>query len=122
MKVLIPLLTRQEDDAGFLLRAAENADEVIALLIIDQKEMLGKFGFAGSGIMQGNALIARMRQALKGKNVKEVLEWGDTVMKIIHVCERENADCIVLKKFDSFYWREMLEKVRQGTQRKIEVF
>lgn len=122
MKVLIPLVTRAEDDPRFLSSAAKGADEVALLLVIDTAEMLGKFGFAGSEIMRGTALMGKIKARLAGKKVEEIVEWGGTVTKIIQVAERENADLIALKRHDSLYWRQLEEKIRGGTERKVEVF
>ena len=122
MKVLIPLVTRLEDDPNFLANATRNCDEAVLLLVIDTTEMLGKFGFAASGIMQGTALMGKIRAKLPGKKVEEAMEWGGIAAKIVQVAERENADSIALKRHDSLYWRRLEGKIREGTERKIEVF
>ncbi|MFA4907885.1 MAG: hypothetical protein WC602_06445 [archaeon] len=122
MKVLIPLITRQEDDPNFLSNATRDCDEAVLLLVIDTTEMLGQFGFAASEIMRGTALMGKIRARLPGKGVEEAMEWGGIAAKIVQVAERENADFIALKRHDSLYWRRLEAKIRGGTERKVETF
>ena len=100
MKVLIPLVSKMENDAEFLEQAITKAKEIILLLVIDTTAMKGEFGFAASEIMQGNNLMEETKHTigLKRKTAKAITEWGPTVQKISNIARLQQVNKIAIKK------------------------
>ena len=100
MKVLIPLVSKEEDDPDFLELAISKAKEIILLLVIDTSTMKGEFGFAASEIMQGNNLLEEAKHTigLKRKTAKAVTEWGNTIQKIANIARLQQVNKIAIKK------------------------
>ena len=121
--VLIPLVSRKENNEEFLQKATENAKEVVLLLVIDQKEMVGRFGFAASEIMQGTALMEQAKKILeaKGKHVKDIEEWGNTETKIEHVAMLQKVDKVFLMQQDNEYFKSLLKHLKKNLEKKIEI-
>ena len=87
MKILIPLISRLENDEEFIELAFSEGKEIVLLLVIDTSAMFGGSGFAASDIRQGNGLLEEMKRAAetRGKKVEDITEWGDTQQKIINM-------------------------------------
>ena len=122
MKVLLPILSKKENDSAFLERATKSAKEVILLLVIDTGAMHAESGFATAGIQQGNALLKEVKTILgkKRKNVSEVMEWGSTAAKITNLAKLRQADSVVLRRQDNQYFGELVAELR-GNGLKVEV-
>lgn len=114
MKILLPLLSRQESDEVFLEEALKGVKEVILLLVIDTNAMVGEVGFAASEIMQGNQLMEKVKALIgkKRKKCTEVTEWGNTVRKIANTAKMHKVDQIVLMKQENHYWKQLEESLR----------
>jgi len=122
MKALMPLLG-SELDTDFLEKVSKLADEIILLLIIDTQDLDKKpFGFVGSEIMQGNALLADVSNFLKQKNVKttELTEWGLTLQKIVLASKREQVNKIIFKSVENKYFQDLLKALSKETDVEIE--
>ena len=100
MKVLIPLVSKEENDSEFIELATNKAKEIILLLVIDTSAMKGEFGFAASEIMQGNNLMEETKHAigLKRKTAKAITEWGSTIQKIANIARLQQVNKIAIKK------------------------
>ena len=110
MKVLIPLITKQENNPAFLEEAAGKAKEVVLLAIVDDDVLAkGRFGFAANEIRHSNAFLAEVKQLLekKGKEVKDISEWGDTERKICNIAKLNHVSKVSLKKIDNAFFREL---------------
>jgi len=122
MKVLIPLVSKKENNPEFLQKATEGAKEAILLVVIDKSAMVGQFGFAASEIMQGNALIEQIRKSLeeKGKRVKDIEEWGDTAAKIENTALLQRADRIALFEQENEYFKNLVKELSKKLGKKVE--
>jgi hypothetical protein len=122
LKVLIPLLSGQENNPEFLEKALDGAKQLVVLLPIDTNAMVGRFGFAATEIRQGNLLSEEIRKAAEERGIacSEITEWGDTLSKIDHIAQLEKANCIRLLKQDNHYFRELLKKLKEKSRKKIE--
>ncbi len=124
MKILLPIITREENSPEFIDAATQNADDVLLLLVIDTSEMPAwQFGFAAGEIMQGTDFLEELKKNIgkRKKGAVEITEWGNTVSKIAHIAELQNVDKIVLKKGRTHYWKELLKKLEGATSKKIEI-
>jgi len=113
MKVLIPLLSEMEDE-DFLRKAAEDAKEVILLLVVDTQPNQ-KFGFTTSQITKGRRLMETASNFLgKKKKIEEIIEWGETDLKIINIAKLNQVDKIVIKNQseNNLLFKELVEKIR----------
>lgn len=123
MRVLIPLLSKQENNPAFLSKALQEAKEAVLLVVVDTGEMAGKFGFAGTEIMQGSKLIEELkaRVAEKGVLAKDLLEWGSTAQKIENIARLQKADRIALVKQDNLYFKELLKQLQKEIGQEVEI-
>lgn len=123
LKVLIPLVSKQENNPFFLERAFEGAKEIVLLLPIDTNAMVGQFGFAAGEIRQGNLLAEEIKKSAIAKGIRctEIVEWGDTLSKIDHIAQLEKVNEILLLKQDNHYFRDLLKKLKDKSRKKIEV-
>src|SRR3989344_1411988 len=93
MKILLPIITREENSPEFIDAATQNADNVLLLLVIDTSEMPAwQFGFAAGEIMQGTDFLEDLKKSVgkRKKSAVEITEWGNTVSKIAHIAELQN--------------------------------
>ena len=113
MKILIPLLSKTENKQEFLAKALEGAKEVILLLVVDTKAMPGQFGFAATEIRQGNTLMEEIKKKTteKKKKCTDVMEWGDTLSKILNATRLYKANKIVLKKQDNKFFEDLVKEL-----------
>ncbi|MFH1545192.1 MAG: hypothetical protein ABIE23_03850 [archaeon] len=123
MKILLPLLSRQEFDEVFLEEALKGVKEVVLLLVIDTNAMSGEVGFAASEIMQGNQLMEKVKEVIgkKRKKCTEVTEWGDTARKIVNEAKIHKVNQIVLMKQENHYWSQ-LEEILRNEFKDVAVF
>jgi len=123
MKILLPLISRQEFNEEFLEKALAGVKEVILLLVIDVNAMAGQFGFATSEIMQGTKLMQKVKEIIgqKKKKCSEITEWGDTATKINNVATLNEVDKIVLMKQKGVWWNEIEKKLKKECKKKLEV-
>ena len=122
MKVLIPVLSRKENDAGFLEQALHGAKEVVALLVVDSSAMTGGFGFAAGEISDGNSVMDEIKKqaGAKKKTCRTVLEWGKTLDKIKALAELNKVDKIVLVKQENHYFKELVKQLKEDFKGEIK--
>lgn len=122
MKILIPLVSKQENNPLFLTKAAEEAEETVLLMIIDTKAMPGGFGFAAGEIMQANHLLEEAKSFLSGQGKKctEIIEWGDTAQKITNIAKLHEAKKIVLQMQPNKFFEDLLKKLKKE-KLKVEI-
>ena len=123
MKVLIPLLSKQENKPEFLQRAVQGAKEVLLLLVIDTESTPSQFGFVASEIGQGNTLMQDVKKQLEKmrKTCNDVIEWGNTETKIEHIAQLQHVDKIVLLKQDNQFFKKLLKQMRGKLKMEIRV-
>ncbi len=114
MKILIPLLSETENEAAFLEKATEGADNVILLVVVDASPK-EKFGFTASFIQKARSVMEEVKETLakKKKPCEDVMEWGDTQSKIVNLSRLKKADKVVLKKQDNHYFRQLVKKLEE---------
>lgn len=112
--ILLPLISKKENDPAFIDKAIEGLKRIILLMVIDTETMPGGFGFAASEIGQGNQLMMDVKTLLKEKgiNAEEILEWGNTETKIDHVARLREVKKIVLKKQDNHYFKKLVKSLK----------
>jgi hypothetical protein len=97
-----------------LRKAAEDAKEVILLLVVDTQPNQ-KFGFTTSQITKGRRLMETASNFLgKKKKIEEIIEWGETDLKIINIAKLNQVDKIVIKNQseNNLLFKELVEKIR----------
>lgn len=116
MSVLIPLLSKLENDTEFLSQATDGEKEVLLLAIVDSESLELSFGFTATQISQGNALIEEIREILEdnGKRVYDVLEWGSTLQHIINFARLKKATKIALKDQDSEEFHKLVKELQKS--------
>lgn len=119
MKVLIPILSENENDEQFIEEAIKGAKEAILLLVIDANPKQ-EFGFTASHIQKGRKVMEIVRESLgkKRKKSEELIEWGDTKSKILNLALLRKVDKVAMKKQENQYFEELAKKLKAE---KIEV-
>lgn len=114
LKVLIPLLSKTENDAEFIGRAVKGAREVTLLLVIDNSAAGMQFGFALQQMAQGNALSAELKALIgkKKKSVHDILEWGNTRSKIINTAKLRGVDKVVFRAQQGAEFEELVDALK----------
>ena len=119
MKVMIPLLSKKENDLEFIEQALKGAKEVVLLVVVDNSIAESDFGFALKQMAQANALLAEVKGIVgaKRKKATDILEWGNTAGKIANISKLREIDKVVLqmqkgKKFDELLAALKKEKIK----------
>ena len=122
MKVLIPLVSKKENNEEFLKKASEKASEIIVFLPVDTSGSATS-GFTMSEIAQGQKLmdeilarIGKMRKKSDG-----FLEWGDTVKNIDHVARLRGIETIALVKQDNDFFKQLVKELKKHREYKVKV-
>jgi len=116
MKVLIPLLSKKENDEKFIDEAVRGAKEITILLVVDTNLTSGGYGFAASEISAGNSLMDEIKGMVgrKRKPVDDVLEWGDTITKIDHTARLKEVDKVVLQKQENKFYLDLVAALKKN--------
>lgn len=114
MEILIPILSKKENDPEFLAKASLNAQEIFLITIVDANAPNQSFGFTATEISHANALVQEIKELLAGSNkrVIDVLEWGDTVPKIANYAKLKKIKKIVLKQQDTPEFKKLVKQLR----------
>ncbi len=114
MKVLIPLLSKQEDSPEFVEKSTKGAVEVYLLLVINPADLAGEFGFAAHEISKGNKMMGLVTELIgPEKAVHQIVEWGDTVSKIDNFYKLKAIDEIRVKKQDNYWFEDIVKKLKE---------
>jgi hypothetical protein len=120
MKVLIPLLSRNELNEEFLEKALKGAHEIVLLMVIDKEDSP-----KASDISSSTHFMDEVKKAVgkKRKRCEEFTEWGETPTKIKNTAILNKVDKIVLLKQENQYFENLVEKLSQEKEikNKIEV-
>ncbi len=101
MKILIPVLTGEEDEDEFLEEVKkEEPDKVILLNIVKREEVEDvPAGYAGTKIKESEEIMEKIKKQLPSKiEVEENIEWGDVKKKIKVIAKIKNIDKVILNK------------------------
>ncbi len=120
--VLIPLLSKQENNPDFLNSATQGFDHVTLLAVIDRMEIVGRFGFMANEIRSASQSLEKIKTFLEaqGKMVDDVLEWGETEQKIEHIAALRDCAKIVLVKQENQYFKKLLKKLEEPGKCAVE--
>ena len=120
MKILIPLLSKEENKQEFLEKVSGSGKHITLLTVIDTHSGKEKFGFAASQIGSCSSLAEEIRDKLKESipDIDYIMEWGDTLTKIEQIAELKKIDSIVLKRQQNQFFEEL---VKQLKERKLKV-
>ncbi|MBU0635414.1 hypothetical protein KKE06_00105 [Candidatus Micrarchaeota archaeon] len=123
-RVLIPIVSKQEDNPDFLTEATREFDEIILLAVIDKEDLVGQFGFVTSEIRTATQLIEKIQAFLEsqGKKTEDLIEWGNTLHKIVQIAEIRKCDKIALAKQENQHFKQLVKQIEENTNKKIEVF
>ena len=120
---IIPLISKKEDNPLFVAQACNNADELFLLLVVDTAAMPGQFGFAASEIGQGNGLMQNVKQQVEQRkvNCEDIMEWGDTESKIIHLVQLQKIGKVFLVKQDNQFFKNLVKALEEKTDAEITI-
>jgi len=123
-KLLIPLLSKKENDALFLGEALKGIKQVILLLIIDTNNNSKTFGFTAMEISQGSTLMEDIAKkvGLKKKKCDTILQWGDTFTIIDHIAKLKRCNFIKIIKQEDENFKNLFEKLKKQRAYKISLF
>lgn len=123
MKILIPILSRKENDSYFLNVALAEANEAIVLVTIDGNALVGKFGFVASELSAGSKIMESLAKQLRAQKLKvdECVEWGDTAVKISQLAQVKKVDKIVLQHQQNQYFERLVKLLEKELEKKIRV-
>ncbi len=120
---LIPLISKKENNKELVERACLGSDEVVVLLVVDTDAMPGQFGFAASDIGHGNGLMQEVKVLVEqqGKECSDLIEWGDTETKIIHLVQLRGIDKVLLLKQDNQFFKKLVKSLGEQTKAEVEI-
>ncbi len=118
MKVLIPLLSKNELNEEFLDKAVKGANEVILLMVIDKEDSL-----KASDISSSTHFLEEVKKAVgkKRKKCEDLTEWGETTAKIKSIAIINKADKIALLKQENQFFEKLVEKLGEEKQLKNRI-
>jgi hypothetical protein len=121
MRVLIPILSKQESNTFFLEKIPKEADEIFLLLVIDTGFMPGRFGFAASDIAAGNVLMQLMRKFFIRRRRKcfDIEEWGNTERKILQIIHLKKISMVLLVKQNNEFYRGLVGQIQEQSKAEI---
>lgn len=116
MKVLIPIISRKEDDSDFIEKALSKASEVFVLVIIDPSLKLDDAGFTASNIAIARNISEKIKEIArqKRKTANELMEWGSTKSKVLQTARFANIDKIVLLKQENEFFNEIVNEIKNA--------
>lgn len=123
VRSLIPLISKKENNKELVARACLGTDEVIVLLVVDTDAMPGQFGFAASDIGHGNGLLQEVKVLVEqqGKECNDLIEWGDTETKVIHLVQLRGIDRVVLLKQENQFFKKLVKRLGEQTSAQVEI-
>ncbi|MFH0970792.1 MAG: hypothetical protein V1776_05025 [Candidatus Diapherotrites archaeon] len=122
-RVLIPVLHPDDCSDFFLYHSTEDASVVYLLLVLDAHS-LSSFGFKTSEIMRGRELVERMKEKIKGNKrlCTDILEWGETIEKLVQIAEMKKVDKICLRQPDNqSYFQQWVDSIKEKTSIPVEI-
>ncbi|MBN1940876.1 MAG: hypothetical protein JW772_01705 [Candidatus Diapherotrites archaeon] len=117
-RILIPILSKKENNRLFVESIPEEAKEIFLLLTIDTELMPGQFGFAASDIAGGNALMQSLEEIFSAKNRRCIAleEWGKTERKILQIAQLKKIDEIYLVKQANQFYEQLVQEMNETLQ------
>jgi hypothetical protein len=122
-RALIPLISKKENNKELVGQACLGSDEVVVLLVVDTEAMPGQFGFAASDIGHGNGLMREVKMMVEqqGKECNDLMEWGDTETKVVHLIQLRGIDKVVLLKQDNQFFKKLVKSIGSQTKASVEL-
>ncbi|MBM3282126.1 MAG: hypothetical protein FJY86_02175 [Candidatus Diapherotrites archaeon] len=123
MRVLVPILSPADANDVFVQHISENASVVYLLLVLDPKSASASFGFKTSEIMAGRETIDKMKLKIKENKrlCTDILEWGNTLEKIVQIAEMKQVEKILLHNGKSnAYFQHVVADIQKQTSIPVE--
>jgi len=120
MKVLIPLLSKNEKNEEFLDKAVKGASEVILLMVIDTDE---KSRLKAADISSSTHFLEEVKKIIgkKRKKCEEFTEWGETAKKIKNTAMLNRTDRISLLAQENQWFEELIEELKKEKEIKNRI-
>lgn len=117
MKVLIPLLSKNESNEEFLDKAVKGANEVVLLIVIDTDE---RSKLRASDISSATHFLEEIKKLVgkKRKKCEDLTEWGETGKKIKNTAILNKVDKISILKQENQWFEEILKELK--TEKEIK--
>jgi hypothetical protein len=114
MKVLVPLLTGNENLPEYIEVITSKVDNIILLQIID-KEFMKKTSAAMSEVMHFHSLMDEMKKSIgaKRKSYSEITEWGKTTQKIASIAILQKVDKVVFIEQKNKFFEEIINLLKK---------
>ncbi|MDO8626953.1 MAG: hypothetical protein Q7K42_00675 [Candidatus Diapherotrites archaeon] len=118
-KILLPLISGQENNEEFLEEATKKAFEVMLLIVVDQEYLPKESGYASSTIMKGTKLMESVKAIIgkKRKSAKEFSVWGKTEEQIYKVAVLQKVDKVVLRKLNNLWFEDVVKELQKSLKK-----
>ena len=115
--VLVPVLSKLENNASFLEAVLAEADEIVVLAIIDQSGIVGNPGFAVHEIKIATNLSEEIAAQVvaAGKKAEAIVEWGETVRLVSQMAELKQCAAIFLVEQKNQYYQKLRQQIKERT-------
>ncbi len=112
-RILLPLISRHENNAAFIEEATKKVKEAIILLIVDSFNP--GYGFNASELRDGTKLLEEVKTliGLKRKTAIDLTVWGETKEKIINTAIIRGVERIVLIRSQESWFKELEKDLRK---------
>ena len=104
--VLMPILSENENKDK-IIEKLKTFDKVVLAFIMDAESTMGTAS-AGTKMKNAEKIIGELKEKLKGTEVKDHIEWGNTLMKLRNIALLEKVNKIML--VDTHRFKKDLEK------------
>lgn len=115
--VLVPVLSKLENNSSFLETVMAEADEVVVLAVIDQSGIVGNPGFAVHEIKIATNLSEEIaaKVVASGKKAEAIVEWGETVRLVSQMAELKQCTAIFLVEQKNQYYQKTRAQIKERT-------
>lgn len=118
MKVLIPLISRNESNPEFIDKAVKGTDEVLLLIVIDKDDSL-----KASDISSSTHFLEEVKKMIgkKRKKCEDLTEWGNTTAKIKSTAIINKVNKIVLLKQENQFFEDLIQELKKEKELKNKI-
>src|SRR3989338_6160117 len=118
-KILIPILSKEEENQEFLDEATQKVDVIFLLLVMDTDVSLSRLGYTTKEMWSASKKLEHVKSAIgkKRKTVNEFTVWGPTIEKIINSAIIHQVDRVVLKRSDEKEFKKLEDSLRKGLKK-----
>lgn len=122
MKVLIPVLSKKENNEQFLKKATKRARAALVFLPVDTSRA-GTPGFTMGEISQGKQLMNQIKTRIgkMRKKCETLLEWGDTIKNIDHIARLKGIERIALVEQENEFFKKLLKELKKKKEYRVKI-